>query len=398
MLVRLKDLSLARFRLSLSTVVVRGDKQRGPRMWACLIPVLVLSGHILSLQGKKVSFENQQVAATTAANVSDFFLTASIVTFILYMPKNSEDFFQFFSKLYPEGNQLFGPLLAIKKNHFWRNFLICNLCIGSLVSLNASFFLVNFGWSTYKYVIFRDLEFYMYNLLLLLLLALVRKLEMRFAELNELLEYKTEHFLKTNSNAKQNDDEAELDNRLSFILNSEHFYSVRTFRTMHYDLCRLVKRFNEMFGRIILSMIVFSIANILAKVTFIIDFYVTPRSEEEKHKWSLFVGIVCAWIFANLGQAYLFSYYGEQITKEGEKTTRTCFYLLNKVPFQTKNEDENLVQDELKLFALQSYSNIPFLSAGGFFDINFRVLGLVISSVTSYLMVIIQFLLRPQTS
>lgn len=97
------------------------------------------------------------------------------------------------------------------------------------------------------------------------------------------------------------------------------------------------------------------------------------------------------------GQAFLFSFYGEQITKEGEKTTRTCFYLLNKVPFQPKNDDEKLVIDELKLFAFQSYSHIPCLSAGGFFDVNFRVLGLMISSVTSYLMVIIQFLLR-QTS
>lgn len=133
--------------------------------------------------------------------------------------------------------------------------------------------------------------------MLLLLLALARKLELRFAELNELLEFKTEHFLKTNGNKKM---ESELESHLSFILNSEHFYSVRTFRIMHYDLCKLVKRFNEMFGRIILSTIVFSIANILAKVTFIIDFYVTPRSEEETSKWVVFMGIICFWIFVNM--------------------------------------------------------------------------------------------------
>ncbi|KAH1012767.1 hypothetical protein HUJ05_011863 [Dendroctonus ponderosae] len=378
--------------------------------------VLVILGHIYSLIGKPTPFPNQHVAVKTAEHVADFCLTASIIIIILYLPKNAENFYQLFSSLYPEGNKLFGPLLAMKKHHFWRNFLICNVCIGSLITFDASFFLVNFGWSTYKYLVFGDVQFYLYNLVLLLLLTLARKLELRFAELNELLEYKTDNFLKTTSNNKTS--ENEIETHLSYILSSEHFYSVRTFKMMHYELCKLVKRFNEMFGRIILFTILFSIANILAKVTFIIDFYVTPRNDSDKNKWALFMGIICFWIFANMvkpmfyvhffrkystlfnlqAQSFLFAFYGEQITKEGEKTTRTCFYLLNKVPFQPKNNDEAFLQEELKCFAFQSYSHIPCLSAGGFFDVNFRVLGLMISSVTSYLMVIIQFLLRQQTS
>ncbi|XP_066245165.1 uncharacterized protein [Euwallacea similis] len=357
--------------------------------------VLVLFGHIYSLLGKPKNFPNQHVAVKIAEHVADLCLTASILIVILYLPKNGRNFFQFFTSLYPEGNKLLGPLLAMKKHHFWRNFLICNICIGSLITFDACFFLINFGWDTYKYLIFSDVQFYLYNLVLLLLLALARKMELRFSELNELLEYKTENFLKTNTNPKN---ENEVESHLSFILNSEHFYSVRTFRVMHYDLCKLVKRFNEMFGRIILSTVVFSIANILAKVTFIIDFYVTPRSEEEKQKWAVFMGIIGFWIFASMAQSFLFAFYGEQVTKEGEKTTRICFYLLNKVPFQPKNNDQKLVQEELTNFAFQSYSHIPCLSAGGFFDVNFRVLGLMISSVTSYLMVIIQFLLRQQNS
>lgn len=260
--------------------------------------VLVLFGHIYSLLGKPRPFLNQHVAVKTCEHVADFCLTASIVIIILYLPKNGKNFFQFFTSLYPEGNQLFGPLLAMKKHHFWRNLLICNVCIGALITFDASFFLIHFGWDTYKYLIFGDLQFYVYNLALLLLLALARKLELRFAELNELLEYKTEHFLKSNATNKK--PENEIETHLSFILNSEHFYSVRTFRIMHYDLCKLVKRFNEMFGRIILSTVVFSIANILAKVTFIIDFYVAPSVDEEKNKWAVFMGIVCFWICANM--------------------------------------------------------------------------------------------------
>ncbi|KAL1506220.1 hypothetical protein ABEB36_005619 [Hypothenemus hampei] len=355
--------------------------------------LLALIGHIYSLIGKPVIFHNQHVAVKTLEHVADFFLTASIVIIVLHLPKNSKWSFQFFTSLYPEGNKLFGPLLAMKKHHFWRNLFICNVCIGSLIACEASFFLLHYGWNVYKYLIFRSLEFYFYNLILMLLLTLTRKLELRFAELNELLEYKTEHFLNNRGNNKC---DIQMETHLSFILNSEHFYSVRTFRVMHYELCKLVKRFNEMFGRIILSTVVFSIVNILAKVTFIIDFYITERSDEDINKWSTFIGILCFWIFVNLSQSFLFSFYGAQITKEGEKTTRICFYLLNKVSCQTKNLDEKLVQEELMAFAFQSYCHIPSLSAGGFFDINFRVLGLMISSVTSYLMVIIQFLLRTQ--
>ncbi|KAF7281614.1 hypothetical protein GWI33_004478 [Rhynchophorus ferrugineus] len=284
-----------------------------------LLLALVLYGYGYCVSGKQKEFADFHPVLQTMEYVSNFLLTASIVITVLYLPQNSKNFYEFFTALYPEGNKLLVPLLAMKKNHFWRNFLLCNLCIVSLISFNAWFFLVNFGWQIYKFIIFRDLEFCVYNLLLLFLLALTRKLELRFAELNDILKYKTENFLKSNMARKRNVPPPD-PTSLAFILNSEHFYS---------------------------------------------------------------------------GQQYLFSFYGDQIQKEGEKTTKICFYLLNKVSITPSNDDERLVQEELKLLAFQSYSKIPCISAGGFFDVNFRVLGLMISSITSYLMVIIQFLLRP---
>ena len=111
-----------------------------------------------------------------------------------------------------------------------------------------------------------------------------------------MLLYKTDNFLKKKV-SKQLDDPVE--NRLAFMLSSEHFYSVRTFRIMHYDLCNLVKRFNDIFGYILLGSVVFQIFNLLSKVTFIIEFCVLG-DDEARSKWAFYLGIIGLWITANM--------------------------------------------------------------------------------------------------
>ncbi|XP_076259304.1 uncharacterized protein LOC143195751 [Rhynchophorus ferrugineus] len=264
-----------------------------------LLLALVLYGYGYCVSGKQKEFADFHPVLQTMEYVSNFLLTASIVITVLYLPQNSKNFYEFFTALYPEGNKLLVPLLAMKKNHFWRNFLLCNLCIVSLISFNAWFFLVNFGWQIYKFIIFRDLEFCVYNLLLLFLLALTRKLELRFAELNDILKYKTENFLKSNMARKRNVPPPD-PTSLAFILNSEHFYSVRTFRIMHYDLLKLVKDYNDMFGRFLLSSVIFNISNLLAKLTFIIDYCINVQTDEQIQIWGYFLGIIGFWMFVNV--------------------------------------------------------------------------------------------------
>lgn len=85
---------------------------------------------------------------------------------------------------------------------------------------------------------------------------------------------------------------------------------------------------------------------------------------------------------------------GESLEEEGERTSRICYTFLNKLNGNIKTENDILVQKELKFLLDQSKSRKICLHAGGFFKLNWGILGSITSTVATYSIVIIQFLLK----
>ncbi|XP_074042679.1 uncharacterized protein [Leptinotarsa decemlineata] len=108
--------------------------------------------------------------------------------------------------------------------------------------------------------------------------------------------------------------------------------------------------------------------------------------ENCKHSlsWIIFI------FFFQLG-VFLLAYAGNRISSEATKTICICYKFLNELNSSTHYETR-IIEDELHFLVEQLSQRKPCLSASGFFTINFTMVGFILSSITSYIIVAIQFL------
>lgn len=79
-------------------------------------------------------------------------------------------------------------------------------------------------------------------------------------------------------------------------------------------------------------------------------------------------------------------------TSEAEKIAKICFYWLNEIPTLPVSLKDQTIKEELALLAQQATSRSPKFSAAGFFPVDFTLLGFIFGSVTSYIIISIQFI------
>lgn len=77
---------------------------------------------------------------------------------------------------------------------------------------------------------------------------------------------------------------------------------------------------------------------------------------------------------------------------KSETIPKICFFWLNEIPTIPKSTREQLVKEELLLLIQQSTLRCPKFSAAGFFPVDFTLLGFIIGTVTSYIIISIQFI------
>ncbi|XP_030766250.1 uncharacterized protein LOC115890218 [Sitophilus oryzae] len=96
----------------------------------------------------------------------------------------------------------------------------------------------------------------------------------------------------------------------------------------------------------------------------------------------------------SMALAVLLASSGENVEKENKKTVRRCCHNLNKLAASLETENHARMIAQINILLDLIVLRKPLVSASGFFDINFRVLGFILSTVTTYSIVIIQFLLN----
>lgn len=80
------------------------------------------------------------------------------------------------------------------------------------------------------------------------------------------------------------------------------------------------------------------------------------------------------------------------MASEAMKTSSICYILLNDIPTIPKTERDQILKEELLLLAQQVNGHKPCVQASGFFYVNYSMIGFIVASITSYLIVSIQFL------
>ncbi|XP_066259444.1 uncharacterized protein [Euwallacea similis] len=223
------------------------------------------------------------------------------------------------------------------------------------------FFGFGIGWTVYKYFLARDVWYYILNLMICSFSCMINKLNYHYVALNDYLE--------------------ELS--ISKVVS-------------HYNyLCDMLDKFNNYIKTYLVLVLMCLVTNILYNCTVLIQYGAKPRVINGMHT-HVYVFIVETLMAINtFGQAALGAMIGENIQEEGGRTTSICFTMLMKLNHRNvKTEAEQRIVNELNFLLDLSKSRKIGIHAGGFFQLNWGILGSITSTAATYSIVIIQFLLK----
>lgn len=82
----------------------------------------------------------------------------------------------------------------------------------------------------------------------------------------------------------------------------------------------------------------------------------------------------------------------EGLSNEAARISVICYTLLSELPVVPESDLQATVRQELLLIADQTAVVHPKVSAAGFFEVNLGMMGFIFTSVTSYIIVSVQFL------
>ncbi|KAK9875352.1 hypothetical protein WA026_007750 [Henosepilachna vigintioctopunctata] len=82
----------------------------------------------------------------------------------------------------------------------------------------------------------------------------------------------------------------------------------------------------------------------------------------------------------------------EGTIEEGKKLINTCLAYNSQLPVIPKTENEQLVKGYLAILCHQVESRMPHFSAAGYFTVDYKMLGMIAATLTSNLVVLLQFI------
>ncbi|XP_060522498.1 uncharacterized protein LOC132699670 [Cylas formicarius] len=167
---------------------------------------------------------------------------------------------------------------------------------------------------------------------------------------------------------------------------------VKEFSQIHTFLCEMVENFNSIFGFLFMFAALVSIVMILNFVVMMLAiFFFEIKIEGIEYGTNLLV--VCTMgIVIIIVQTVILAWIGERLSNEASKTHRISYSILNSISLLPYIETKEGLRDDLLLLSMQSVFRKPCVRASGFFVVNYRMLGFMTATLTSYVIVAVQFL------
>ncbi|XP_044259377.1 uncharacterized protein LOC123007926 [Tribolium madens] len=163
-------------------------------------------------------------------------------------------------------------------------------------------------------------------------------------------------------------------------------------RVYYNEICGLCDTFNKIFGFVILSVIVFTISYILNLSDLLLVYAVKKREIRGFTYGNDLIVLSVLWMLTLLIFSVLLAHECASAVSASENITAICFSYLNKIPAIPKSYEEFCLKEEICLLIQQVATRRPRFSAAGFFPVDFTLLGFILASVTSYVIVSIQFI------
>ncbi|KAK9710413.1 7tm Chemosensory receptor [Popillia japonica] len=164
--------------------------------------------------------------------------------------------------------------------------------------------------------------------------------------------------------------------------------------TMIYGiLTEITDLFNDLFGWQILAIFIYTLIGLLTSLNFIALF--VPRCEEIVSDYDIntgfFIVVVLDFTIFAIINNYILAKLADSIYEEAKQTSLICYKILQETPSKHILSDEQEIRGHLSFLAQEATLRSTKISAAGFFEVDYTMVFLLFTSVTTYIVVLIQF-------
>ncbi|KAK9881215.1 hypothetical protein WA026_015332 [Henosepilachna vigintioctopunctata] len=153
----------------------------------------------------------------------------------------------------------------------------------------------------------------------------------------------------------------------------------------HDEVCNLVNDYNSLFGLNILA----SISSTILMLLFSITGHIMIDIERKSKMFHMAQGFIT--ILLNVVLPILLAHECATVVAEGKKLITTSLSYLNILSMKYKTYEDELILKFLSILCHQAEMRVPQFTAGGFFKIDYTMLGMIIGCLTTNMMMILQF-------
>ncbi|XP_072375315.1 uncharacterized protein [Diabrotica undecimpunctata] len=270
--------------------------------------------------------------------------------------------------------------------------LNCGLCLAILLVMH--FFLMSttffdaYTWSTsesfkdYTYFIIRDIQNIQLSSTICFWMWLGSEIKRRFKVLNDILIdepiYQETNFNSSNCKLEGHD--------LQKMVKK-----LKTVGRLYNNMCDTVELVNELFGLSIMYFVIFAICYVVSYTSVLALVAVGSGEIAVLNKKENLRTLSLVWIAENMIKIMALASAGENLSREANRTITVCYGIINTLD-NNPQYNVDAIKEELNFLIQQAAHRKPCLSASGFFVANSTMMGFIIGSITSYVIVAVQFL------
>nr|CAI5867723.1 unnamed protein product [Callosobruchus analis] len=256
---------------------------------------------------------------------------------------------------------------------FWISFCVCSFCTILILSVDTAIWIYTVGFDRYKYYTLRNIQYYQANMLLLFETWLCLEQKLRFRHLNDQLKSMLERFIAAD-------------------------LQVKSIKKSHNHLCNIAESFSEIFGTLIVLQVIFLISIVISYTLNALHYLLVLNEEMVKVFYNFgsdrrVTAIGAIFMFSNLAKLFALAGVGELFYQEAHKATGICYDSINELEVNSQLASD-VIKDQLLAFVQQVRDRNPKIAASSCFDVRLGMIGFVIASVTSYIIVAVQFMVQ----
>uniref|UniRef100_A0A6P7FW33 Gustatory receptor n=1 Tax=Diabrotica virgifera virgifera TaxID=50390 RepID=A0A6P7FW33_DIAVI len=316
-----------------------------------------------------------------ADQVAAFFITLTVLTAVIDT-----------TLIYPSKTALirtkivtFENLLSSERGlKFLKYYMVGSIVIVPFVIIFDIYAWTQMGgtWDFAKYYLQKEFQYYQVTFGSFLWIWLGNEIYERFRLLNNKI-------LRIFESTNRNTNFMDMKNKLYLQIHVEK--DLKHFAQIYHDLCDTVELVNDVFGLCLVFYIMFIIAYVVSYVLYLL-YIITGKEQHFDGSFEMFMIMSgCFWLMENFIKIMALASAGENLSREANRTITVCYGIINTLD-NNPQYNVDAIKEELNFLIQQAAHRKPCLSASGFFVANSTMMGFIIGSITSYVIVAVQFL------